>query len=115
MTYTYIITAIVAAAISATATWNVQNWRYGNIENKRNKQEMTNKDKNEKTADKAATAFEVAKAKTAEREKLVYIEVEKIIDRPVYSNVCIDDDGLRQLNSLIAPAADSGESQGNVP
>ena len=29
-------------------------------------------------------------------------EVQKIIDRPVYLNHCFDDDGLQQLNSLIA-------------
>ena len=28
-------------------------------------------------------------------------EVQKIIERPVYSNVCIDSDGLRSINSLI--------------
>ena len=28
-------------------------------------------------------------------------EVQKIIERPVYHNVCIDDDGLRIINSLI--------------
>lgn len=28
-------------------------------------------------------------------------EVQKIIERPVYNNVCIDDDGLRVINSLI--------------
>ncbi|MDO6646208.1 hypothetical protein [Acinetobacter guillouiae] len=28
-------------------------------------------------------------------------EVQKIIERPIYHNVCIDDDGLRIINSLI--------------
>ena len=28
-------------------------------------------------------------------------EVQKIIERPIYNNVCIDDDGLRNINSLI--------------
>lgn len=28
-------------------------------------------------------------------------EVQKIVERPVYNNVCIDDDGLRIINSLI--------------
>ena len=28
-------------------------------------------------------------------------EVQKIIERPIYSNVCIDDDGLHIINSLI--------------
>lgn len=28
-------------------------------------------------------------------------EVQKIIERPVYNNVCIDDDGLRIINSFI--------------
>ena len=28
-------------------------------------------------------------------------EVQKIIERPIYNNVCIDADGLRNINSLI--------------
>lgn len=28
-------------------------------------------------------------------------DVQKIVERPVYKSVCIDDDGLQQINSLI--------------
>ncbi|WP_336931477.1 hypothetical protein [Acinetobacter bereziniae] len=40
-------------------------------------------------------------------------EVQKIIERPVYSNVCIDSDGLRSINSLITD--DTGKSNNTLP
>lgn len=40
-------------------------------------------------------------------------EVQKIIERPVYSNVCIDSDGLRSINSLIPD--DTSKSNDTLP
>ena len=40
-------------------------------------------------------------------------EVQKIIERPVYHNVCIDSDGLRSINSLIPN--DSSKSNDTLP
>ena len=41
--------------------------------------------------------------KSAQRRQVETVtrEVQKIIERPIYNNVCIDDDGLRVINSLI--------------
>lgn len=41
--------------------------------------------------------------KSEQRTKVEYVEreVQKIIERPVYLNRCIDDDGVYQINSLI--------------
>lgn len=41
--------------------------------------------------------------KSEQRTKVEYVEreVQKIIERPVYLNRCIDSDGLQQINSLI--------------
>ena len=50
---------------------------------------------------KVSSDYEAEKSKQKVRVETVTREVQKIIDRPVYSNVCIDDDGLQQLNSLI--------------
>lgn len=43
------------------------------------------------------------KLKSEQRTKVEYVEreVQKIIERPIYLNRCIDDDGVYQINSLI--------------
>lgn len=43
------------------------------------------------------------KLKSEQRTKVEYVEreVQKIIERPVYLNRCIDSDGVHQINSLI--------------
>ena len=45
--------------------------------------------------------YEAEKSKQRVKVEQVTREVQKIIDRPVYLNRCIDADGLRQINSLI--------------
>ena len=49
--------------------------------------------------------YEKAKSEQRIHVENVTREVQKIIDRPVYLNHCFDDDGLQQLNSLIASGA----------
>lgn len=63
---------------------------------------------NKALADKDAQAKQASKnyqeLKTA-REKeqgIKYVEIEKIVDRPVYTSDCIDADGLSQINSAIS-------------
>lgn len=43
-------------------------------------------------------AYQEGKAEREEREKVRYVEVQKIVRQPVYRNVCLDDDGLRIIN-----------------
>ena len=52
--------------------------------------------------------YEATKSEQRVQVETVTREVQKIIDRPVYLNHCFDDDGLQQLNSLIASG--TGES-----
>lgn len=49
--------------------------------------------------------YEAAKSEQRVQVETVTREVQKIIDRPVYLNHCLDDDGVQQLNSLIASGA----------
>ena len=46
--------------------------------------------------------YEQAKSEQRGQVETVTREVQKIIERPIYLNHCIDDFGLQQLNSLIA-------------
>ncbi|MBF7684500.1 hypothetical protein I2F17_01445 [Acinetobacter sp. B10A] len=50
---------------------------------------------------KVSADYEKLKAEQATKVEYVTRTINKYIDRPVYSNVCIDDDGRLQLNELI--------------
>lgn len=56
---------------------------------------------------KVSADYETLKSEQRVQVETVTREVQKIIERPVYQQHCFDDDGLQQLNSLIASG--SGE------
>lgn len=55
-----------------------------------------------KAIEKASTKLEASNVKARVVTKQVIVEREKIIDRPIYSNVCLDSDGLRLARCAIA-------------
>lgn len=98
MLYTYAITALVAALLSAGAVWRVQDWRYAEKELERQQFEAESRKMRERAVSLASENHEKAK----ERERVVYKVVtetiERIVDRPVYSNICMDEDGIMAIN-----------------
>lgn len=50
---------------------------------------------------KVSADYEQLKSEQRVKVETVTREVQKIIERPVFNNICIDDDGLRIINSLI--------------
>lgn len=46
--------------------------------------------------------YQKQKSEQEQKERVRYVRVQKVVERPVYRNVCIDDDGLRELNQAIA-------------
>ncbi|KXZ72118.1 hypothetical protein [Acinetobacter venetianus] len=52
-------------------------------------------------ANKASADYEQIKAEQRAKVETVTRTVQKIVERPIYLNRCIDDDGLQQINSLI--------------
>jgi hypothetical protein len=52
-------------------------------------------------ASKASTRLEVNNAKARIITRTITVQVDKIIDRPVYRNVCFDPDGLCLANAAI--------------
>lgn len=55
-------------------------------------------------ADQAADRYEKTKTKIETRYVEVEKEVQKIVDRPVYRNVCLDEDGMAALKQAIDEA-----------
>ena len=45
--------------------------------------------------------YQAGKAEREQKERIRYVEVQKIVERPVYQSDCFDADGLRQLNAAI--------------
>ncbi|HFC8527525.1 TPA: hypothetical protein ACFRGQ_000134 [Neisseria lactamica] len=52
-------------------------------------------------ARKSSAAYQAQKAAREEKERVRYVQVQKIVEKPVYRNVCLDADGLRELNAAI--------------
>ena len=57
--------------------------------------------KQQSTINQLSSDYESEKAKYKVKVETVTREVQKIVERPVYHNVCSDDDGLQSINSLI--------------
>ena len=52
-------------------------------------------------ADKVSADYEQIKAEQRTKVETVTRTVQKIVERPLYFNRCIDDDGLSEINSII--------------
>lgn len=103
MMYTYVAAWLLGLVMGLTGAWQVQEGRYASKEVARLEFEREAKKMREKTMYDASAAFE--KDRTKLRTQYLY-EVKTIteyIDRPVYKNVCIDEDGLKLINLGVKP------------
>lgn len=98
---------IIAAAISAVlafgSAWKVQDWRFDAKEKERLEFAQEAIKMREKAVDTASTNYEKKKEATRIKYVTVIETIEKIVDRPVYKNICIDEDGLKAINEGITP------------
>lgn len=49
-----------------------------------------------------SAAYQTGKAVREEKERVRYVQVQKIVEKPVYRNVCVDSDGVSVINAAIA-------------
>lgn len=47
----------------------------------------------------ASAKYQANKTQRESKQGVQYVEVEKIVERPIYLNVCLDDDGVSAINS----------------
>lgn len=98
-----IIASVLAGILAFGSAWKIQDWRFDSQEKERLEQVQEAKRMREKQITVASAGYE--KKKEATRIKYVTITetVEKIVDRPIYKNVCLDDDGIKLINEGITP------------
>lgn len=113
----YIIVAIALASLLGGfgGAWKVQDWRYGAKEAERMEVEAEKRRMDAKQIHAAATGYEADKRKLREQSGPIIKEVERVVEKPVYRNICLDDDGLRVLDDALGIAKPASEPAGAVP
>lgn len=96
--YTHLAAALVGAAVAATSAWQIQNWRFDSAEKARLEKEAEIRRNNEKRTSLAAEGLEQDKVKIEIRYRTITKTVTEFIDRPVYKNICLDQDGVDAIN-----------------
>ena len=115
MLYTHAAAAIVALAVGFAGGWKTQGWRWDAADKQRIEQEAREKSRALDRANTASGTFEEKRTANETRYRTVTVTLEKVVERPVYLNQCIDDDGLRSLNQQIARSADPSQPGLKLP
>lgn len=101
MLWTHIAAGVMGLAIGFGGAWQTQDWRYGAIEAKRLKEVREANDKDATGTRAAATGLEGDKGRIEIRYRTITKTVTKFIDRPIYKNICLDQDGIDAINGVV--------------
>lgn len=112
--YVYVAVALLAAFLSGAGTWKVQDWRYAAKDKERMEAAQEARRMAEKQGDGAAVGHEGDKVKIRKVFQVVNQEVERVVEKPVYRDICFDDDGLRLVTSTILATPTTSQPAGAV-
>lgn len=113
--YTHLVAAMVAAAAAGIGAWTVQDWRYESKEAERMEMAAKEQARRADRIDTAAVGHERDRAEIHTRFVTITEEVERVVEKPVYRDVCLDADGLRVLTDAIGGADPAGQPARAVP
>jgi hypothetical protein len=105
----YLIVGGVSFVIGFGSAWQVQDWRHDSKVLKADQKIEVRQDENISKAQVASTQFEVKQNETKTEFKTIYRDVEKIVYRPVYSNICFDADGLQLITKATQNTITTGK------
>ena len=97
----YAVLALAVMGMIGTGVYKVKKWGGDEVRQEWQAAEAAARKKEAEASAKAAKdlADERAKQKVVIQKRNVYVD--KIVDRPIYRNVCLDADGVRCLNAAI--------------
>lgn len=115
MIYTHVAAGLLGLALGAAGAWQVQDWRH-TAELAQQREDAAELQRlRARTVDSAAASHEATRAQLDAEFKVITREVERVVERPVYRNVCLDADGLRILGRAIASPGDPGQPAPALP
>ena len=100
MIYSHVAAALLGAAVAATSAWQVQSLRFEAKEKQRLESEAEIRRMNEKRTSLVAEGLEKDKREIEIRYRTITKTVTKFIERPVYKNTCLDQDGIAAINGV---------------
>lgn len=105
---------LAGLAIGFGGGWQLQSWRYGALEAKRLSAQVEAEKKRDKSSYDASVNFEKGKTRVETVFQTITETVEKIVDRPIYRNVCLDPDGVQAIRDAAAETA-TGKPSNTLP
>lgn len=105
----YVIAALCLAFLAGggASGWAARGWKAAADDQQRRDDEAEAARLNARQVDGAAQALEVKRAATEIRWRTVVKEVDRVVETPVYRNLCLDDDGLRLIAAEVGARAAS--------
>lgn len=100
MIWTHVGAFVVGLAVASGSAWQVQSLRFEAKEKQRLESEAEILRNNEKRTTIAAEGLEKDKREIEIRYRTITKTVTKFIDRPVYKNTCLDQDGIAAINGV---------------
>jgi len=107
--YTHAAAALAGLAIGFTGGWWVQGWRHDSMELERQETARESGRLAARAAEAVSARHEDDKAALRAEFKPIYKEVEVVVQKPVYRNVCLDADGLRLLERAVRGPATASQ------
>jgi hypothetical protein len=95
--------------------WQVQAWRWRAADAERLELEREARLALERRADAAAQQLEQARDGIRAQQRVITREVERVVESPVYRDVCLDAGGLRLVAEAAGAAASTGQPAPALP
>ena len=106
MIYTHAAVGVLALAIGFAGGWKTQGWRWDAADKQRLEQEAKDLHRANERAKASSTTFEGKRSTNGTKYRTVTVTLEKIVERPVYLQQCMDAEGLAVLNQQIQRLSD---------
>ena len=107
--------AAIALLIAFGAGWRISSWRANAQRTAELESAARQTVRRADKTDRAAAAHEGQRAQLRAQAQVITREIEHVVERPVYRDVCLDADGLRILSAAIDGAADAGQPAPALP
>lgn len=107
---------LIGAVLAFTAGWQVRDWKAGADQADQLQTDARDAMRKAERMDTAAAGFEIQRAAGQQRQRVIRMEVERVVDRPVYRDrLCLDSDGLRLVAQAIGAASPASGAASAVP
>ena len=112
-----VLAAVALAALAAgfTGGWKVQAWRWAAADGARAEAQVEQDRLQRRVADESAARHAAEVAAIAAQRRVLTKEIERVVEVPLYRNVCLDDSGLRLVEAAARGTDPAGEPAPALP